>query len=394
MKTFLFPYPDRSTRRALAAERPSLDERGVRVVFAGDDPRGGDELVLPRGADVDEAVRAVEAYARRTPIDALILQTEDALMPGAILGNRLGLQALRPETVMKCVHRLRFREALKGEALQPRYALAESAADVRRFGQFPCILKGMASTNARHVVKVSSADDVDAAVEKFSARLADSPDVVRLRKFAAAAKLDLGCDPARQFLVEEFVDGAPRQVDGLAYDVITDPFGVVEQVPSAAPDFFIEGYHYSPNEMSGVSPRVLETVMALDLDPCGFSIEYRGHSVIKVNPRLGDDDGFPDYFKTLRSEYPIVDWIDYLNENTPGPCEADTAVAIAYASCRTGGVVREVPRAEGVEVLVKPGDRLHAAPRLAYAIRTHESSGREAFKEARAAVESLLFLIE
>lgn len=391
LKTFLFLYPERPTRRVLAAHRAWLDERDIRLVLADESPEADDELLLPRYTDVDEAVRVVEQFARTTPIDALVVQTEYGLMPGAILGDRLGLPSLRPETVMRCANRWRFREALKNETQQPRYALASSVADVRRFGPFPVILKGMASTMSRAVVKAENPEDV----EKFIARLADLPDIVRLQKFAALAKLDLGADPTRQFLVEEFVDGVPREVDGLAYEMIVDPFGAVEQIPSRA-GFYIEGYRFDPDRLSTVLPRTLEIAFALDLDPCGFSIEFRGDAVIEVNPRLGEDDGLPDFYNALRGEHPILDWIEYLNENQQDPCEADEPVAIAYASCYTGGTVREVPAAEGVEVVVKPGDVLLApphpdfAPHLAYAIRT----GPNAYAEARAAVDSLLFLIE
>ncbi len=65
--------------------------------------------------------------------------------------------------------------------------------------------------------------------------------MARCARFARRTGLDTGCNPTRQFLVEEYVDGMPLETDGLVFGDRIDCFGTTEQVVSPPPKFFLEG---------------------------------------------------------------------------------------------------------------------------------------------------------
>src|SRR5206468_3926636 len=116
--------------------------------------------------------------------------------------------AADPDAAHLSVNKPRSRVALRAAGVPvPAFALARDARSVRKTGMaYPLVLKPVASTLGRGVEKVEGDRDLDAAVERLRARLAHSPDVGRLVAFARLAKVDLGCDPTEEFLVEAFAD--------------------------------------------------------------------------------------------------------------------------------------------------------------------------------------------
>jgi hypothetical protein len=253
----------------------------------------------------------------------------------------------------------------------------------------------VASTTGVLVVRVDSEAGVDAEVDRMRAALPEARDVLRCRDFAALAGLDMGCDPFRQFLVESYAEGPPRETDGLIAGDEIDLFGVTEQVVGGDPFFYIEGYLF-PVEEEGLREVTAEALRAHGLRDTGFSVEFRGHSVIEVNGRLGEDDGFPELFRAALGEYPILKHV----AGRRAASRARGGHALAYASWYRGGVVRSAPQSEGVRVLVREGERLLAQqhpdfdPHLAWALASHPESAREAYASARAAVNALRFVIE
>jgi hypothetical protein len=392
--TRLFLHTEAPTRRVLAAHR--AERRGERWVLASDWATGEDVAVfdaaiaLPPPEDVAGTLRRL----REAEFDALVIQTEYGLLPGALIAAERGLAGPPLRAAYACVNKWLCRRLLAVAGVPvPRFALARSEEDVRRFATgFPLVLKPIASTLGRLVTRVDSAEEIAAKVRSLQGRLAAAPDVRRCVSFAGLAGFELECDPFRDFLVEDFADGPPCETDGLVFGERIDCFGATEQVvTSGERGFYIEGYLF-PVSRPDLEALTVRAIRAVGLKDAGFSIEFRGGAVIEINARLGEDDGFPDLFAAGLGQPPILRWI----RGDASPVRVAGCHAIAYRNCLEEAVVTSVPRTDAARILARPGRRLFAPPHpdvephLAYALRSH-ADARAAYAAARAEVDALSF---
>jgi biotin carboxylase len=403
-----------------------LRERGLRLVLADDflveEDRElfDDVLELPPPSRVAEALRVLEAYCARHEVAGVLAETEAGLLPGALLIRRLGLRGPSPEAAHLCTNKYRSRLALEEAGVGvPRFALASGAADVRAFARkngLPLVLKPIASTLGQGVTLVRREEGIDSAVERVRSAMAASPHLERLQDFARVARVELACDPGRQFLVESFARGSPVETDGLVIDGEPFTFGVTDQVLTPQPYFYIEGYllpaERPREELEGIVRASDGALRAVGLDRSGFSIEMRADGldvrVIDLNGRLGEDDGFGQMFRAATGRQPMLHAIELAAGLEVGPDAAHgPRCALAYRSSFVEGVVARVPCPEevaavessGVEVGISAwvGSRMHAPPHpetfphMAFALATHPSSSRAAYERAREAVLRLPF---
>jgi len=427
-RTLVLLYADPRMRRQLfAGLRPWLDERGLRVVLADDELGEPDRalfhelLPMPPPRFLAQAVDRLCEHALRQPFDAILAESELALLPGALAGARLGLPHIGLRAAHLVTNKWLCRQELRAAGVPvPHFALAASAADVRRFGDahgYPLLLKATASSMARLVLLVRDARDVQAAVGRMLDRLPAAPDVARLLRFAALAGLDPGCDPLREFLVEEYVEGEQLEVDGLVLGGVPQAFGVTALRLSPPPRFFIEGYllpaERPAHELAELERVGLDAVQALGLQEAGFCVELRRAAqhqvVIEVNGRLGQDDGLPEMFERALGQAPLRLWLEAVGCGWRGALPRPLrAAALAYACHYADATVLEVPEARRevtgadgvsleVQVVVQPGDRVHgpphvnAFPHLACALASHPHSSAAAYAAARAAADGLRF---
>lgn len=396
-RTILFLHTEAPTIRALARERPE-----GRLVLATDAVPAEATAVFDEVVELPpaDAVAATLARLEEIPADEVVVQTEYGLLAGTLLARSRGLRGPEPRAALLTTDKWLQRETLRAAGVAvPRYALAETADDVRRFagGRWPVVVKPVASTLGHLVTRVDSADAAAAAVAALRRALPESPHVRRCTEFARIAGLDMGCDATRQFLVEEFADGPPRETDGLVFGDRIDLFGVTEQVLSPPPHFFIEGYLF-PVAAPAIEEVSLRALRALGVRDAGFSIEFRGEVLIEVNGRLGEDGGFPELFRAALGRYPVTKWLE--GDATPAP-RARAGHAIAYANWYRDGIVRSAPPSSAdATVLAPEGTTLHApphvemSPHLAYALRSHADGASAAYAAARDAVSRLRFEIE
>lgn len=431
MPTVLLLYPGTVTFRVEQGRRYRgvLRELGVRLVLADDyltdeDREVFDELVLMPECDrVEEGWQTLRRRLAAGDVDAILAQSEGALLLGALASRELGVPGVRPESALLTVSKALGRRALQDAGVpQPRFALARSAADVRAFARAedgPVVVKGTASALGRLVSLVREDGEIDAAVARMLASLPRATDIVRLSGFAKTAGIDLGYDPAREFLVESFSRGLPVETDGVLSGAEPLSFGVVEQVLSPPPLFFLEGYllpaDRTPAEIDAIERVSDRALAALGLTDTGYSIEMRlrdgGPEIIEVNGRLGWDAGFGDLFEVRTGIQPVFACLQVALGIRPELARGrEVRCAVAYRSFYGDGIVRRLPSAaESAEVerdgfrvgsAVYAGERLHApphadaAPHLGWALATDASSSRAAFERARAAVERLRFDLE
>jgi len=389
---------------------------------ASDAELWADFLALPPREQVAESWEALRRHLDRRPVDSVLTQTEAALPVAALAARHLGLPGLSVEAAFGCLSKLETRRRLAAAGVgQPRFELVDDASGVRRFARrhdYPVVVKAVASALSRLVTKVAGEAEVDEAMARFQALLPGSEDVLRLLEFASLAGLDLGCDPRRQFLVESFAVGDPLEVDGLV--VGRDPWllGVIEQVLTVDPPFFMDGYLLPADrpepELAAIEGFVAAAVSAVRLENAGFSVELRARgsdlAVIEVNGRLGWDQGLGDLFARLLGVQPSLLAVLAALGRPVRRRPRRGAAAVAYRSSFVEGRVARVPGpAElavleapdlAVEVDVRPGEATHApphpdtCPHLGHALALHPTSSRVAYARAREAAKRLRFEIE
>jgi dimethylhistidine N-methyltransferase len=424
----LYPGEVRARAELLARERAWLAEEGIELLLADDwiaeSDRAlyGDALLLPPAEEVGRAASELVAWARARRVDGILVQTEAALPAGSLALRRLDRPGPRPEGALRCLAKHCTRAALaEAGVAQPAFALARDAGDVRRFAArhgFPVMLKAFASTMARLMEKVDGDAALEAAVARLRAGLPRSLDVARLRDFARAAELDAGPDPTAHFLVESFAPGDPVETDGFVVAGRACTFGALEQVMTAPPRFYVEGYLLPADRDERTAERIRATGVraaeAVGLDDGGFSVELRDDGqttrVIEVNGRLGEDSGLHRLFELAIGAPPFrLAVAQALGEAPRFETRSTPRHALAYACSFEEGVVAAVPddaelarraaAAEGAELgrCVKVGDEMHAPPHpetfphLAFAIAPHPASSRAAHARARALVAALPF---
>ncbi len=420
MPRLLALYPGSLSQRRAQIDRlaPWLRDRDIHVVLADDciEPVDAEHFAgvieIPPPAEIGAVLAALAAHR----FDAVLVQSEAAALPGALLCAQRDLPGASRTAALACAakHITRARLAARGVA-QPEFALATSAREVRAFaaGRYPVVLKAVASAMSRLVTLVRTEVEIDAAVARVRHGITVSPDVARLVAFARAGNLDLGLDPTAMFLVERFADGDPVEVDGVAVGTTPRPYGVLAQRMTPPPLFYIDGYILPSGraDEAAILATATAAIRAVGLCDAGFAVELRagpeGPRVIEVNGRLGEDDGYGELFAAGLGVEPVQHAIALaLGERPEVPNAPHGCHALAYRNWLTGGRVVSVPgaaalRATGVRVglSVSEGCELHAAPHpethphLAWALACHPAEPQAAYERARAAVATLPFVV-
>lgn len=421
----LYPGPATFRQKQVTAHRALLESLGVRLLLADDFDDPGDRacfadvFLLPAPSELEAGKRALDRALRGRTIHGVLAQSESGLCLGSLIAAERGLPCISPAATLgvtsKYVTRTRLAAARVG---QPAFELVRTSADVRRFAAshgYPVVLKAVASALARLVTLVRDDTEVEAAVMRVRAGLAESPDVLRLVGFARVSGLDLGHDPFDSFLVESFARGAALETDGVVAKDVIGTFGVTEQIMTRPPLFFFEGYLLPADlpeaDLLRVEAASDAALRALDVRDTGFSIEMRFDgartSILEVNGRLGWDGGFGDLFACVTGIQPVLQTLQIaLGQPVVVERRAHVHAAVAYSACYEDRVVTSIPDPEAIArvereldvqagTCVWPGDRMvappnpDATPHLAWALARHATSSRAAFELARRALESL-----
>jgi biotin carboxylase len=427
MRLLILYLGNAENRRAVMSRiAPRLRERGVSAVIAdefvtGEDAQWFDEFVeLPPAEEVRAAVRAIEAFARKHPLDGVLAQTEAAVPAAAVACRSLGLRGIPVEAALRCVSKYLSRVSLDEHGVGvPPFELARNAEDVRRFfdkNAGRIVLKGTSSTMGRLVTHVSRSEEIAPAVERMLDGLRTSTDIKRLAELARAAGADLGCDPHREFLVEAFVDGDFLETDGVIEGESVESFGVTEQVMTPPPLFYIQGYltpaDRPPELLERIESVTRAAIAASKLANAGYSIEMRARGddvrIIEVNGRLGEDDGFMRLFRSADGRDSFWRAAEIaLGLDAPPTRSPSVRRAVAYRTSFEEATVVRLPTARELDALRSQGfecglsvlqdEHMRAPPHpetfphLAWVYAEDPRSSRAAYERARTAAASLRF---
>jgi hypothetical protein len=221
---------------------------GVKLVFATDrcemiDDPWRDGAIPIRFYDEERSVASILEAARVHPLDGILVVGDRPTVIAARVAQALGLPGHPPEAAAiarnKEMMRARLRDAGLPVPAFLRCSIADEPLAVSRMPlTFPCVVKPVALSGSRGVMRADDATAFAAAFERLRALLR-SPDVRSERNDANDAVLIESFIPGREYAVEGILDHGTLHVLAIfdKPDPLDGPFfeETIYVTPSAAP---------------------------------------------------------------------------------------------------------------------------------------------------------------
>lgn len=273
-----------AVRRLLAAGLPVtfLARRPERYPFLTGDPAGL-EVVRVETNDVERVATAVGDVVERTPVAALLTFSEYYVAIVAEVAQRHGFPFLSAAAARVCRDKHALRRTLAAAGCRnPPFRLVRDEEEAVRAGAeigYPCVVKPPDDSSSQGVRRVSSQEELRAAVPPLLAR----------------DRNDRGQATAGAVLVEGYLDG-----DEVSLETVTLPGGGTEVVAVTAkhlspPPLFVELGHDLPAALPAAqlaaAQREAEAALAAvgyDFGPAHLEMRLTagGPVTVEINPRL------------------------------------------------------------------------------------------------------------
>jgi biotin carboxylase len=279
MARLLLLLPTRTYRtQAFVAAAGKL---GVDLVCASDRPNtleelAPDTLLTLDFADLDAAAARVAEWSRPRPLDAVLGVDDLTTTVAAAIAERLGLRAspLAAVTAARNKHAMRQCLAAAGVPV-PRFrriALSEDPFRAARGVSFPCVLKPLALSASRGVIRANTVDQFVAAFHRIAA-------ILRGDGVAVTG------EAARYLLAEQFVPGLEVALEGLIMSGTFHTLALFDKPDPLDGPFFEETIYVTPSRLPEAVQGRLVAVAAEACAALGLS-EGPVHAELRVN-----DDG-------------------------------------------------------------------------------------------------------
>jgi biotin carboxylase len=233
---------------------------GVRLVVASDrcdrlDDPWWDGAIPVKFHDEARSVSAVLSALGDTPPDGIVAVGDRPAVLAARLARAFGLPGHPPDAAVTSRNKLLTRVALRDQGLPtPSFApvsIHDNAHDVAARTTYPAVVKPLALSGSRGVVRV---DDPAACVAALG----------RLRALLQAPDVQVERDAAHgQALVESFIPGAEYAVEALLTDGRLHVLAIFDKPDPLDGPFFEETIYRTPSVSGGeMHSRITEAVTA------------------------------------------------------------------------------------------------------------------------------------
>jgi biotin carboxylase len=218
---------------------------GVELVCASERPStfeelSPDSLVTLDFADPLASAATIARFARQRPIDAVVAVDDQTTVVAAAIGRRLGLKAnaLPAVAITRDKHAMRRCLAQAGVPV-PRFSLvsladdpAASAAEV----EYPCVLKPLALSASRGVIRADDPGEFVAAFRRIAAIL-------------ESVEMSLPEEARRALLAEEFIPGREVALEGLLVGGTLHVLALFDKPDPLDGPFFEETIYVTPSRL-------------------------------------------------------------------------------------------------------------------------------------------------
>jgi len=233
---------------------------GVRLVFASDrcdrleDP-WWDRAIPVRFHEEARSVEAVLAACATAPVDGIVAVGDRPAVLAARIARALGLPGHPPEAAAISRNKLATRQALQSAgAPTPAFVAVPIEADPAAVASrvpYPAVVKPLALSGSRGVVRVDTAEELTAAFD-------------RLRRLLRARDVRVERDELHgQALVESFIPGVEYAVEGLLHHGTLQALAVIDKPDPLDGPFFEETIYRMPSVApAAVQARIIAAVSA------------------------------------------------------------------------------------------------------------------------------------
>lgn len=220
---------------------------GIELTFATDrchtlDDPWHDEAVAVRFEDLEGSVAAVKAAARHRPLDGVVAVGDRPVVLAAHLARTLGLRGNPPDAAAASANKLRARERFTREGLiVPWHCEVPASADaiaVAERVQYPAVVKPLALSGSRGVIRANSPAELTHALTRVRALIA-RPEIRAMRLEAGGT-----------VLVEGYMDGREYAVEGLLTRGELRTLAIFDKPDPLAGPFFEETIYVTPALLS------------------------------------------------------------------------------------------------------------------------------------------------
>ena len=282
----LLPTTTYRTEDFLAAAR-SL---GIDLVCASEAPNtferhAPDRLLTLDFTDPAGAATAVARFAQRHPLAGVVGVDDSTTVVAAAIAARLGLRANSIGAATAGRNKRLMREQLAAAGVrQPAFRVMSLGTDpvgLARQAAYPCVLKPLALSASRGVIR---ADDADQFIDA----------VLRIRAILNRDDISMSEDARQTFLVESFVPGFEVALEGLLVESDLRVLAIFDKPDPLDGPFFEETLYVTPSRLAldaqkAIAHATAEACRALGLHSGPVHVEMRlnedGPWVIEVAAR-------------------------------------------------------------------------------------------------------------
>lgn len=336
-----------------------------------DDPWGDGALPL-RFREAEKAATQLAAWAREKGVDAIIAVGDRPTLVAALASAALGLPCNQPDAVRACRNKLLARQRMQAAGMRVPTFLSLSRHDDPRAVlddvDFPCVIKPLALTASRGVMR---ADDADGFIAAFE----------RLANLLSRSEIQVERTPWHDsILVERFVPGPEVALEGVVTGGRLFDLALFDKPDPLDGPTFAETIYVTPSRHSDADQRAVfeacqEAVSALGLAHGPIHAEVRLSSDGPVVLELAARSIGGLCSRTLRfgAGVSLEELIirHALGEDVSRHCRERTASAVmmipvpkagTYRSARGIGTARQLDGVVDVVITAKPGQRLEPLP--------------------------------
>jgi biotin carboxylase len=254
---------------------------GVDLVCASERPStleelSPDSLLTLDFSDPDSAAKTTAEWARHRPLDAVVGVDDLTATAAAAIADRLGLRASPVAAVAAARNKYEMRQCLAAAGVPvPRFrriALSDDPFMAARGVGFPCVLKPLALSASRGVIRANTVDQFIAAFRRIGALL--RRDDVTVTGDAAAF-----------LLAEQYIPGLEVALEGLLEAGALRTLALFDKPDPLEGPFFEETIYVTPSRLPDALQRRITAAAAAACAALGLS-EGPVHAELRVN-----DDG-------------------------------------------------------------------------------------------------------
>ena len=224
----------------------AAEKLGLKVAFGSDrchkldDPWQDGALAL-RFENPSESARSVVDYARSHPMDALVALGDRATPTAALACRQLGLATNSPEAVEACRDKYQARRLLESAGLKVpsfrRFSIDENPGAFVSEIEFPCVLKPLALSGSRGVIRANSPQEFVEAFERIKSLLL-SRGVQVLRE-----------ETSRFLQVETYIAGREYALEGMLMEGRLKVLALFDKPDPLEGPYFEETLYVTPSRL-------------------------------------------------------------------------------------------------------------------------------------------------